>query len=266
MTFSQNRPISLLFHELNREEIGKWAPDTTVILPVAAIEQHGPHLPVLTDSLLVETISLAAADKASVEIPVLVCPVVTYGSSHHHLIYPGAMSLSSSTLLQVLHELTNSLVSSGFRRIFLLNSHGGNEECIRLAARELALRHPVNAGAASYWTIAWESIVNDGQAASLGIVPGHAGGFETSLMLAMRPELVRSELLPLPNRRTIPAIPKDPSAGPLIQRHGSWKAIDGYSDDAGSASAEKGRKLLDIISHSVAAEWVRFHHQELFEI
>jgi creatinine amidohydrolase len=247
------------FHELTRTELGEWAPEATVVLPVAAIEQHGPHLPVLVDSLIAENISLAAAAEASQEIPILVCPVVTYGASHHHLIYPGAMSLSTSTLIQVLHELTDSLVSSGFRHIFLLNSHGGNEECVRLAARELALRHPVVAGAASYWTIAWDTIVNEGRAASLGIVPGHAGGFETSLMLAMRPELVRTDLLPLPNKRPLPETPTDPSAGTIMQRHGSWAAIDGYSDDAGPASAESGRKLLDLISSKVAAELVRFH-------
>lgn len=261
-TFSA-RPVSLLFQELNRDEIGKWAPDATVILPVAAIEQHGPHLPVWTDSLLAESITLQAAARASEEIPILVCPVVTYGSSHHHLIYPGAMSLSNDTLIGVLRDLTDSLVSSGFRRIYLINAHGGNEECVRLAARELALRHPVIAGAVSYWTIAWDQIVQEGQAGSLGIVPGHAGGFETSLLLALRPDLVRTELLPLPSLRTIPPTPRDPSTGPLIQRHGSWAEIDGYSDNAGSANTESGRKLLEIISRTLAAEFVRFHQLKL---
>jgi creatinine amidohydrolase len=263
MNSPSNRPRSLHFHELTRTEIGQWAPDATVVLPVAAIEQHGPHLPVLVDSLIAENISFAAATQASQHIPILVCPVVTYGASHHHLIYPGAMSLSTGTLIQVLYELADSLVSSGCRRIYLLNSHGGNEECVRLAARELALRHPVVAGAASYWTIAWEAIVQEGRAASLGILPGHAGGFETSLMLAMRPDLVRTDLLPLPNRRPLPTTPRDPAIGPLIQRHGSWAAIDGYSDDAGLASADSGKLLLEMISRTVAEELVRFHHQTL---
>lgn len=257
---SDARPRSLRFHELTRTEIGQWAPDTTVVLPVAAIEQHGPHLPVEVDSLIAESISIGAAEHANREIPIMVCPVVAYGASHHHLIYPGAMSLSTETLLRMLHDLTDSLVSSGFRRIYLLNAHGGNEECVRLASRELALRHPVISGAASYWTIAWEAIVQEGGAASLGIVPGHAGGFETSLMLALQPERVRTDLLPLPMHRPIPSTPKDPAAGPLIQRHGSWAAIDGYSDDAGPASAERGKQLLDLITRAVAAEFVRFHH------
>ncbi|WP_127588695.1 creatininase family protein [Paenibacillus koleovorans] len=267
MVPSANRPGSLLLHELTRTEIGEWAPQATVILPVAATEQHGPHLPVMVDTLIAETIASTAAELAGASVPMLVAPTVAYGASHHHLIYPGAMSLSTATLIDVLRDLTDSLVSSGFRRIFLLNSHGGNEECIRLAARELALRAPVNAGASSYWTVAWERIVQEGRAAELGIVPGHAGGFETSLMLAMRPDLVRTDLLPLPRsgHRAVPADPKDPSAGPLIQRHGSWAAIDGYSDDAGAASAERGRLLLDLISRSVADELVKFHQLALID-
>jgi creatinine amidohydrolase len=261
MKIPVDRPKNLHFGELSRTEIGQWAPEATVVLPVAAVEQHGPHLPVMVDSMIAESISFAAAEQASREIPVLVCPVVVYGASHHHLIYPGAMSLSTGTLIQVLRDLTDSLVSGGCRRIYLLNSHGGNEECIRLAARELALRHPVVAGAASYWTIAWDAILQEGRAAGLGIVPGHAGGFETSLMLAIRPYLVRTDLLPLPNHRPLPATPKDPSTGSFIQRHGSWAAIDGYSDDAGPANADSGKLLLEVISRSVAAELVRFHHQ-----
>ena len=263
MNSLSDRPRSLLFQELNREEIGRWAPECTVVLPVAAIEQHGPHLPVATDLLIAEHISLSAAAKASPEIPILVCPAVACGASHHHLIFPGTLSLSTGILIEALRDLTDSLANSGFRRIYLLNAHGGNEECVRLAARELALRHAVVAGAASYWTIAWNAIVQDGRAANLGIIPGHAGGFETSLMMALRPDLVRTERLPLPNRRPLPPTPQDPSAGPLIQRHGIWAAIDGYSDDAGQANAEIGKRLLELISSSVAAEFVRFHRLAL---
>jgi len=260
MQSTNARPRSLRFHELTRTEVGQWAPDTTVVLPIAAIEQHGPHLPVMVDASIAENIAIGAAEYANQDIPILVCPVVTFGASHHHLIYPGTMSLSTETLIRVLSDLTDSLVRSGFRRIFLLNSHGGNEECIRLACRELALRHPVIAGAASYWTIAWEAIVRDGQAATLGIVPGHAGGFETSLMLALHPELVQTDMIPLPMKRPVPSTPKDPSTGPLIQRHGSWAAIDGYSDDAGPADCDHGKLLLDLINRAVAAELIRFHH------
>lgn len=265
---SVNRPSSFLFQELTREEIGRWAPEATAVLPVAAIEQHGPHLPVDVDRLLMEKIAYAAGKIAAKRIPMLLCPVIAYGASEHHLIYPGTMSLSTDTLLKMLKELTDSLVSSGFRRIYLLNGHGGNEEVVRLAARELALRHPVASAAASYWTVAWSDLENSGMTSDLGLVPGHAGGFETSLMMALQPETVREDLLPLPElpvhaQNQASKSISDPSSGPLIQRHGSWKANDGYSDTAGKVNAEKGKQLLQIIAEKVANELERFHNISL---
>lgn len=248
------------FNELTRTEIGALAPKATVVLPVGAIEQHGPHLPVSVDARVVESVAMAAAEEASNEVPILVCPVVTFGASEHHLIFPGAMSLSTETLVCVLKDLTDSLVTSGFRRIFLLNGHGGNEECVRLVARELALKHDVLAGAASYWTLAWNALIDE-DAAELGRLPGHAGGFETSLMMALHPQLVREDLLPLPDNGARIPPPSDPAGAPLIHRHGSWRTIDGYSDDAHGATSEKGKRLLEAIVVNVAEELVTFHHR-----
>lgn len=248
-----------LLRTLTRTEIGELAPRATVVLPVAATEQHGPHLPVWVDTLVGERIAIAAAERIAEQAPLLVCPVLPYGASHHHLIYPGALSLSTDTLLRVLTDLVDSLVAGGFRRIFLLNSHGGNEEVVRLAARELALRHPVLAGAASYWTLAWQGLIEEGDALAVGRVPGHAGGFETSVVLALEPELVRRELLPLPRRGPGIRSRDDPAGRPMVQRHGSWQESDGYSDDAADASAERGAELFELIVREVATELLRFH-------
>ncbi len=248
---------------LTRTEIGELAPRATVVLPVAATEQHGPHLPVWVDTLVGERVAAAAAERLAEQAPVLVCPVMPFGASNHHLIYPGALSLSTDTLIRVLTELTDSLVTSGFRRIFLLNSHGGNEEVIRLAARELALRHPVVAGAASYWTLAWQAMIEEGDALEVGRVPGHAGGFETSMVMALEPELVRREQLPLLRGGRGKRSRDDPAGRPMNQRHGSWQESDGYSDDASDASAEHGARLFELIVREVAVELLRFHQQPL---
>jgi creatinine amidohydrolase len=246
------------FARLTRTEVGRIAPGATAVLGVAAIEQHGLHLPVSVDARVAEHLMAAAAEVAGREIDVVSCPILAFGASHHHLVFPGALSLSTDTLLRVLADLGDALVSSGFRRVFVLNGHGGNDEVVRLAARELALRHDVIAGAASYWTVAWSALERDGRAFGLGRVPGHAGGFETSLMLALDPEAVREAELP-PRRDDAAPASADPAGRPLVHRHGSWSAIDGYSDDARAADRETGVALLELIAKEVASTLVAFH-------
>src|SRR5579859_4408067 len=142
----------LRLNEMTREQIGRVAPASTVVLPTAATEQHGPHLPILTDCLCCETIALRAAERAAPDAPITVAPLLPYGSSHHHLDFPGVMSLTGETFTRALVELCRTLAASGFRRIFLLNGHGGNEEAIRTVTREVALSTPATIAAASYWT------------------------------------------------------------------------------------------------------------------
>src|SRR5262249_41520040 len=158
--------------------------DALLVLPVGAIEQHGPHLPVAVDTYAVTHIARAAAEQAAGQIPILVAPTLPFGSSHHHLPFGGTLSLGTETYYRVLIDLAESLIAGGFRRIFFLNGHGGNNELIQLAARDLALRHPAHLAAASYWTIAWQALVAERANDSAGL-PGHAGTFETSLMLAL---------------------------------------------------------------------------------
>jgi creatinine amidohydrolase len=246
------------FDRLTRTEIGRIAPTATAVLPVAATEQHGLHLPVSVDARVAAHLAESAAAIAGDAVDIVTCPTVTFGASHHHLVFPGALSLSSDTLLRVLHDLGDALVASGFRRVFLLNGHGGNEEVVRLAARELALRHDVIAGAASYWTVAWTALERDGRAFGLGRVPGHAGGFGTSLMLALDPDAVRRGALPGP-RDDPTSARSDPAARPLVHRHGSWAAIDGYSDDARAADPDTGAAIIELIAKEVATALVNFH-------
>lgn len=249
----------LRLNEMTREQIGQTAPDTTVVLPTAATEQHGPHLPIITDCLCCETIALRAAERAASDVPITVAPLLPYGSSHHHLDFPGVMSLSGETFTRALVELGQTLSMSGFRRIFILNGHGGNEEAIRTATRELALSTPATVAAASYWTIAGTSLRGEGQVDAVGPLPGHAGGFETSCVLALRPDLVDTGNLP-PQRPGVTLSEEGILASrAFIQRPGRWKEARGYSDDASRASAEAGERLLAIIVRDVAETLVAFH-------
>ena len=148
----------LLLHEITRQETASRATNALVVLPVGATEQHGPHLPLGTDFLIVEHITRAAAQEARRSIDVLVAPTLPFGSSHHHLPFGGTISLSTERYYGALIDMTESLIESGFRRVFILNGHGGNHEIIQLVARDLSLKHAVNLGAASYWDLAREAL------------------------------------------------------------------------------------------------------------
>jgi creatinine amidohydrolase len=139
-----------LFAELNREQIRAAAPDSLVVLPIGATEQHGPHLATGMDYFTVESVAREAASIAAAQIPVVVTPALPFGSSHHHFVFGGTLSLSTETYYRVLYELVESLVKDGFTRIFLLNGHGGNHELAQLAVRDIVLKHRVRAAAGSY--------------------------------------------------------------------------------------------------------------------
>ncbi len=123
-----------LLHEITRDEAARRASGALAILPVGATEQHGPHLPLGTDFLIVEHVTRAAAQEARASVDVLVAPTFQTGSSHHHLPFGGTISLSTERYYGTLRDMTESLILSGFRRIFIINGHGGNHELIELVS------------------------------------------------------------------------------------------------------------------------------------
>lgn len=241
--------------DLTRRRVAELAPAATVILPTAAIEQHGPHLPLSTDTRIVEAIAGLVAEGAGSQIPVVLSPALCFGSSHHHL-FAAAMSLRSDTFLRVLNDLADSLVQSGFRRLFVLNGHGGNDECVRLLAKDLVLRADVAVAAGSYWDLAAEAIR---ETATLGAFPGHAGWFETSLMLAIAPSLVDGSAIPTEGPEPPSISSRGIAPGLTVQKHGEWVRTGGFSDGAAAATEETGRRLLTAISEAVSAAVVAFH-------
>jgi len=253
-------PSCLLLHELTREQARIVAPDSLALFPVGATEQHGPHLPVGTDFLIVEHVARQAALEAAAQIPIVVVPTLPYGSSAHHLPFGGTMSLRAEIYYQVVYDLAESLVTGGFRRIFILNGHGGNHELVQLVARELALKYPVNVAAGSYWHIAWEALMEAG-AHQDGRVPGHAGAYETSQMLALRPDLVAKAL---PKREGVSVVdPRRMTRPYRAEAHGAWQEIDGYTDSPGHADASKGKTYMDVVARAVAAALVEFYRTTL---
>ncbi|MET9189882.1 creatininase family protein [Streptomyces tendae] len=229
--------------ELTWREVRRAGEQGIALLPIGSQEQHAGHLPMGTDTLLVEEVldrALAVLDQEPSAPEVVRLPALPFGHSPHHL-FAVAVSLSAATLGAVLDDVLDSLVTSGYRRVMVVNGHGGNDEIMRLAVKRFALRARVTVAACSYWTLT----AGEDEAGRPDVTPGHAGWFETSLMLAARPELVRT---PVPARTPVeppPLFDHPPHPGLTVERHGEWERVDGSTDDASGADADRGGRLLD---------------------
>src|ERR1035437_5531169 len=132
------------------------AKQKVILLPLGATEQHGPHLPVSTDTSIVSQVALAAEKQLPDDI--LLCPTLPFGSSHHHLSFGGTISISITTYTQLMIELVESLLQKGFRRIVLLNGHGGNITPVKQALAILSNKYDAsltpNIALVTYWELA----------------------------------------------------------------------------------------------------------------
>jgi creatinine amidohydrolase len=254
--------MTILFSELTRDEIQRLAPETTVVLPTASIEQHGPHLPVCTDSLLCETVARRAAEQAAQQISVLVAPILYYGNSHHHFPFAGVLSFTSHTFMTAVTEILQGLSKSGFRKLVVLNGHGGNTDANAVLGLDFVHRldQPGTIATAAYWDIARAALTEKGLLPSKRL-PGHAGYFETAMVMAIRPDLVSEEGLSRvtdQSQKTV-GLMADLGGGAVAQTHGSWAAGPGYTDDPAAATVAAGQAMLAVVVEEVAQFLVRFH-------
>ena len=167
--------------------------DKVVVLPLGSLEQHGHHLPLLTDSMIGSEI--VRRTEAELHDQALFLPMLWTGASDHHRAMPGTVSLHNDTYVKVICDILESLIEAGYRRIFLLNAHGGNITPGRMAIYQshLKFRHYVDLWIAfsSWWTLADEKITSLHDL--LNPVVTHACELETSMVLRMRPELVKMD-------------------------------------------------------------------------
>ena len=247
------------FDALRRDQLNELAERATLVLPLGSTEQHAHHLPVRTDSAVITALAEAAVEEASQSAPILLLPTLPFGFAHHHLPFGGTVSLRSETYVNLLSDIATGLAEQGFRRLVFLNGHGGNDAAMRLAVDRLTYqtRLDMHLAATSYWIVAAEALKNLGFEESL--VPGHAGHFETSLMLALAPGLVHLEDRPEDRKTSQPlGAPEIPSAH--IRRPGLWAASDGRTDDARLASAEIGMRTLAEMTQLITGFLLRFHN------
>ncbi len=164
-----------------------------VVAPLGSLEQHGHHLPMLTDTMIITEIARRAEFELGDEARFL--PTLWLGASHHHLAFPGTVSLSNNLYVSVIEDVLESLIGGGFRRIFLLNGHGGNITPGRQALYNVQLRHrdkpELFLAFSSWWALSAEQVATIPGLQSPSVT--HACEQETSMILRTRPELVDME-------------------------------------------------------------------------
>lgn len=232
----------LRWDRLTRTEIGELAPDALLLLPVGSTEQHGPHLATGTDAALAGEIARRGAEAAERPETILLAPTLAYGASDHHLPFGATLSLTVETFALVLRDLLASAAGAGVRRAFVLNAHGGNTASCAVAAAEAARAHGLLCATAIY-----SQLLEPGTLEAP--VPGHAGQFETSLMLALAADGVRPEAAhPSPGGAA-----RTRHRGLTVGEPGRWQELDGFTDRPDEASAELGATLLEACVRAVAA-------------
>jgi creatinine amidohydrolase len=219
------------------------------VLPVGALEQHGPHLPVITDSLIASELALRAARLASDTESVLVLPAVWSGMSEHHLPFGGTITLDYAGLAGVLRGVIRSLRAIGFARLLVVNGHGGNNEPLAVACRELAHEFAMPIVAAMPWSLIPQTL-----AEVLEVQKGvqHACEAETSVMLALAPDLVRPDQFGRAAARAPGAVANQPA----LSRFWSFAERapgSGVRGDPRPATAAKGEILVAAMAEALAA-------------
>jgi creatinine amidohydrolase len=221
-----------------------------VVVPTAAIEQHGPHLPLDTDTFLCTSVARAGAARAG---DTLVTPTVCFGSSEHHMAFPGTVTLSQETFRETVAEVCRSLARHGFRRLLVVNGHGGNTALNAATVQQLGFETPLNIVALDYWTLARQVVDEVRESLTGGM--GHACEFETSLMLHLRPDSVRRDLVV----REIVQPRYAAESFDMFERSGvsaHWKTHElsrsGVMGAPDLATAEKGQVLFEASAAGLA--------------
>jgi creatinine amidohydrolase len=240
----------VIWDELKWPDVRKLDKAIPVVIPLGSIEQHGLHLPICTDTTQVTSIVERVA--AKLEDQALFLPTLWLGSSHHHLDFPGTLSIRPTLYTQVIQDLALSILHAGFKRLFFLNGHGGNEVPAAQALSELAATAELGKSAllvmSSWWAVGKPDAIQLGLKTDL---ISHACEYETSLMLFLRPDLVdHGRAVDIEEPIKTPSL----SGGKRVQLYRRFAAMTktGNLGSPTAATAEKGESILRAVVDDIS--------------
>jgi creatinine amidohydrolase len=248
-------PTSGYWQDLTTRDFAALDAERTIaVLPVAAIEQHGPHLPLATDALINEGIIAATLERLPRSPVVLVLPALNIGSSLEHADFPGTLSIDAETLLRVWFDIGASVARVGVRKLVIFNTHGGQKALVDLAALRLRLAHDLFVVRANYFSFGAPDGLFSAEEWLHGI---HGGEVETSLILHLAPDLVRREALENFTGLSAELARENELLGAEKPVGFGWKAQDlhpaGVCGNAAAADAKRGARYLEHLANRFAA-------------
>lgn len=227
------------FEGLDRER-------TVAVLPLGAIEQHGPHLPLSTDAVIAEEMAIRALEQVPDDVPALLMPTLDIGKSNEHLAYPGTLTLSAKTLMDQWLEVAEGVHRAGLAKIMFVNAHGGQPQVMEIVARELRVRRQMLCVTSNWWHMGLPDGLIPAEEERHGI---HGGLVETSLVLHLRPDLVRMDRAE-DFQPVMAEIEGDTEKLTYVGGVGiGWQAQDihpaGVAGNAAAATPEIGARIFD---------------------
>lgn len=233
--------------------------NTVIVLATGATEQHGPHLPCAVDTIISAGVVGHALALLPYDVPAFAMAPITYGKSEEHLHFPGTITLSGETLLATMNEIGESVYRAGFRKLLIVNGHGGQPQVMEMSARELRLRHGDFIVVPSFtWRV--PNVAGKFLSEREKKLAMHAGHAETAIVMALAPETVHMEEAVANYPPEFPSKLLSPDGRPAC----AWSARDfgpsGIIGDPLPATPEQGKAILDSLAQSWAEAITELHH------
>ena len=241
----------MIWDRLTSLQLGSLDTTIPVILPVSATEQHGPHLPLATDRMIGE--HFCRKIDGEMQDKVLVLPSVAVGCSWHHMDFAGTLSVKHETFISQVEDILSTVAHHGFKNIIIFNSHGGNIAVGQLLMEKLGARYPEgHIVIVTWWKLISEELFALNESGPGGV--GHAGEFETSLMMHIAPELVHhSHIEEVKNIKSFDWAEMDMLRGSKASLYRSMKEMtsNGAFGNPSAASEEKGLKITELVTSAM---------------